>query len=64
MAVIVGKEQSILELMQECIDEDMEAMREVIEEDIQPLIEHRTKMEKSIYNKAHKELLELEKEEV
>jgi len=62
--IVVKKDDSILEIMEECIAEDMEAMREVIREDLVPLIEYRTKLEKDIYNKAYKELRELEKDEV
>ena len=61
---MVKKDDSTLEIMQECIAEDMEAMREVIREDLVPLIEYRTKLEKDIYNKAKEELDELEKEVV
>ena len=61
---MVKKEDNIIEIMQECIAEDMEAMREVIQEDLVPLIEYRTKLEKDIYNKAYKELQELEETEV
>lgn len=52
--------ESIIDLMNECIAEDVEAMQEVIEEDIKPLIEYRAKLEKDIYNKAKAELDELE----
>ena len=61
---MVKKDDSIIEIMEECIAEDMEAIREVIREDLVPLIEYRTKLEKDIYNKAFKELKELESEEV
>ncbi len=55
---------SIIDLMNECIAEDVEAMQEVIEEDILPLIKYRAKLEKDIYNKAYKEVKELEEEVV
>ena len=61
---MVKKDDNIVQLMQECITEDMEAMKEVIQEDLIPLIEYRTEQEKKIYNKAYKELKELESEEV
>ena len=71
MDLVVSKEgevagnvakESMIELMNECIAEDIEAIREVFEEDIQPLIDYRVKMEKKIFNKAKEELDELEKE--
>ena len=61
---MVKKDDSIIEIMEECIAEDMEAIREVIREDLVPLIEYRTELEKDIYNKAFKALQELESEEV
>lgn len=53
-------EESIIDLMNECIAEDMEAMKEVVEEDIKPLIDYRVKLEKKIFNKAYDEVKELE----
>ena len=55
-------EESIIDLMNECIAEDIEAMREVMEEDIVPLIKYRSKLERDIFNKAYKEVQELEEE--
>jgi len=60
----VAKEENIIELMQECIAEDMEAMREVIEEDLMPLIKYRQEEERKILDKALKEVQDLEREEV
>ena len=56
--------ESVIDLMNEVIAEDVEAMKEVIKEDILPLIEYRSKLERTIFNKAYEELQELEEEEV
>ena len=56
--------ESVIDLMKEVIAEDVEAMKEVIKEDILPLIEYRSKLERTIFNKAYEELQELEEEEV
>ena len=44
--------ESVIDLMNEVIAEDVEAMKEVIKEDILPLIEYRSKLERTIFNKA------------
>ena len=56
--------ESMIDLMNEVIAEDIAAMQEVVKEDIVPLIEFRTKLEREIFDKAFKELTELEEEEV
>lgn len=51
-----------LETMQELVKEDIELMREVIKEDIIPLIKFREQLEKKEFNRALKELQQLEGE--
>lgn len=55
-------DKTILETMQEIIDEDLEIMREVISEDIIPLIKYRAELEKKIADREIKEMYELEEE--
>jgi len=49
-----------LEIMQELVKEDLELMKEIIIEEIVPLIQFREKLERKEFEKAFKELKELE----
>ncbi len=51
-----------LELMREIVKEDTELMKEIIAEDIVPLVKFREQLEKKEFEKAFKELQELEEE--
>ena len=51
-----------LEVMQELVDEDIQLMQEIIAEDMIPLIQFREQLERKEFEKAHKEMRELEKE--
>lgn len=53
---------SIIELMNECIAEDIEAICELMDEDITPMIKYRQKLEKEAFEKAYSELKKLEEE--
>ena len=47
-------------LIQEMIEEDMDAMRSVFVEDFVPLLKHRRKMEREAFDKAYDEVQTLE----
>ena len=53
---------SLIEIADEVIAEDMIVIEELIKEEIQPLIDYRKKLEKKIFEKAYTEVLDLEKE--
>lgn len=55
------KEWTQIDIMQEILEEDMEALTELIAEEIKPLIKHRQDMEKKIGNKAIQKMYEMEK---
>ena len=48
------------QIVEELIDEEVELINELIEEEIQPLMDYRVRLEKEAFNKAYKELKELE----
>ena len=49
-----------LEIMQELVKEDLELMKEVLEEDLVPLLRFREQLEKKEFERALKELDELD----
>jgi len=51
---------TFMELVDELVEEQIEIINELIDEEIKPIIEYRAKLEREIFNKAYKELLELE----
>ena len=53
---------SDLEVMQELVKEDIELMKEVITEDMIPLIQYREQLEKKAFEKAFREMKQLEEE--
>lgn len=57
------KEESFIEVIDELIAEDIEIIEELVEEEIKPIIDYRKQLEKKIFEKAYKEVLELEGEE-
>ena len=53
---------SQIELMEEVIAEDLEAMHELVMEDIVPILKYAKEQEKKMFDKAYKEVTELEEE--
>ena len=53
---------SQIELMKEVIQEDLEAMHELILEDIVPILKYAKEQEEKMFNRALKEVRELEEE--
>lgn len=52
----------LMGISDEVINEDLAILEELIQEEIKPLIDYRKQLEKKIFDKAYKELLQLEKE--
>lgn len=56
------KEDSLIEITDELLAEDTEIIEELMEEEIQPIIDYKKELERKIFDKAYKEVLELEGE--
>jgi len=56
------KNTSFIEAVDEVIALQMSLIDEVIKEEVKPLIDYRAKLEKEAFEKAYKELRELEEE--
>lgn len=55
-------DKNVVQLMQEVIGEDIKIMQELIKEEIEPLLKYRAEMEKKAFEKAYRELKQLEEE--
>jgi len=54
--------ETMLNLMEDIISEDIEVMKEVVKEDLLPLIKHRQEIERKIFNREYEEQKRLEEE--
>lgn len=50
-----------MKIVDETIAEELEIVEEVIRDEIKPIIDYRKNLENKIFNKAYKEVLDLEK---
>lgn len=51
---------TLMDVIDELVAEEIEIIDELIEEEVKPILEYKVKLEKDIFDKAYKEVLELE----